>query len=154
MRAFSRRRADIQAELARRGTSGTRASEAAALATRRPKERRASAEQLAHEWRARARDVGFERADLGRVLGTTSRARPFGETELARIFDGLSAPTGLTRRRATFSRRDVVQALAERLPVGFRISAALLEQLADGFLASDRSSSSPLGSSPPIASSR
>ena len=138
MRAFSRRRADIQAELARRGTSGTRASEAAALATRRPKDRRTSAEQLAHEWRARARALGFERADLERVLGTTSRARPFGETEVACVFDGLSAPTGLTRRRATFSRRDVVQALAGRLPVELSCSAAALEKLADRFLVSDR----------------
>jgi conjugative relaxase-like TrwC/TraI family protein len=138
VRAFSRRRAEIQAELDRRGTSGARASEAAALATRRPKERRTSAEDLAVEWRARARDLGFGRDELKRVLGVASRARPFGESDLARVFDGLSGPAGLTRRRATFSRRDVVQAVAERLPVQLGLSAAELEQLADRFLASDR----------------
>ena len=37
LRAFSRRRAEIQAALAERGTSGPRAAEAAALATRQAK---------------------------------------------------------------------------------------------------------------------
>ena len=40
MRAFSRRRAEIEAAMKQRGTSGARAAEAAALATRRPKNRR------------------------------------------------------------------------------------------------------------------
>ena len=41
LRAFSRRRAEIQAALAERGTSGPRAAEAAALATRQTKQQRA-----------------------------------------------------------------------------------------------------------------
>ena len=44
MRAFSRRRAEIDAALAERGTSGARAAEAAALATRRAKDPRVDAE--------------------------------------------------------------------------------------------------------------
>ena len=40
LRAFSRRRAEIQAALAERGTSGPRAAEAAALATRQAKRER------------------------------------------------------------------------------------------------------------------
>jgi conjugative relaxase-like TrwC/TraI family protein len=138
VQAFSRRRADILAELDRHGTSGARAAEAAALATRRPKDRQTSAEDLAVEWRSRAAELGFGRDDIERLLGTASRARSFGDSDLARMFNSLSAPTGLTSRRSTFSRRDVVQALAERLPVELRLSAAAVEQLADRFLASDR----------------
>ena len=41
LRAFSRRRAEIEAALAERGTSGPRAAEAAALATRQAKDERA-----------------------------------------------------------------------------------------------------------------
>lgn len=46
LRAFSRRRAEIDAALAQRGTSGARAAEAAALATRAAKEPRVAPETL------------------------------------------------------------------------------------------------------------
>ena len=49
LRAFSRRRAEIEAELERHGTSGPAASEAAALATRGRKDRSIGPEQLQAE---------------------------------------------------------------------------------------------------------
>ncbi len=59
MRAFSRRRAEIDAALAERGTTGARAAEAAALATRRVKDPRVAADTLVGEWRERAEELGF-----------------------------------------------------------------------------------------------
>ncbi len=56
---FSRRRAEIEAALAERGTSGARAAEAAALATRSPKSGTPSLDELVREWRARAAELGL-----------------------------------------------------------------------------------------------
>ena len=60
LRAFSRRRAEIEAALAERGTSGPRAAEAAALATRQAKRERRYVDELVAEWRARAVELGFD----------------------------------------------------------------------------------------------
>jgi len=54
------------------------------------------------------------------------------------VFDELASPTGLTRRASTFSRRDVVQALSERLPAGAVADARAVEAGADRFLGSSR----------------
>ena len=63
MKAFSRRRAEIDAALEARGTSGARAAEAAALATRAVKSK-VDAGELVDEWRVRAAELGFgERRD-------------------------------------------------------------------------------------------
>ncbi len=48
----------------------------------------------------------------------------------------LAAPTGLTRRVSTFSRREVFQALCERLPAGAQVDARAIEAATDRFLAS------------------
>ena len=116
LRAFSRRRAEIEAELARHGTSGPAASEAAALATRGRKDRSIGPEQLQAEWRERAQELGFGREQLTAVLGRARERRAL--VEWAREFDVLASPVGLTRAQSTFDRRDVIQALCERLPAG------------------------------------
>jgi conjugative relaxase-like TrwC/TraI family protein len=54
MRAFSRRRAAIEASLADRGTDGPRAAEPAALATCRTKDHDVDPQRLVAEWRDRA----------------------------------------------------------------------------------------------------
>ena len=59
LRAFSRRRADIEAELERRGTSSAAAAQVAALQTRRGKDYRVTPEQLVPEWRQRASELGL-----------------------------------------------------------------------------------------------
>src|SRR4051794_33516355 len=53
LRAFSQRRADIEAELERRGASSAGAAQVAAVATRRAKDYGVSPEQLVPEWRQR-----------------------------------------------------------------------------------------------------
>jgi conjugative relaxase-like TrwC/TraI family protein len=138
MRAFSRRRVEIEAALAEHGSSTARAAEAAALATRRPKDTRTSVDELAVQWRTRAAELGFGEPQLARALGQRRHSRAVREPDFEHLFDGLATSTGLTRRKSTFNRGDVVQALCERLPPGQRLDAALLEGLADRFLASTR----------------
>jgi conjugative relaxase-like TrwC/TraI family protein len=115
MRAFSRRRAEIQAALAERGTSGPRAAEAAALATRQAKESGLTVDALVAEWRARAVELGLDQANLVRLLGRVSTPA-LDDAVWQRVFAELASPSGLTQRASTFSRRDVFQALCERVP--------------------------------------
>src|SRR4051794_20083217 len=63
-RAFSRRRAEIEAALVAHGTEGPRAAEAAALATRRAKGPAAADAQLVSTWRSRAHELGFGTPEL------------------------------------------------------------------------------------------
>ena len=115
---------------------GARAAEAAALATRRAKDGRAGADELVREWRRRAAELGL---GAGAACGRSSvaGARRVGLTsgqERARCSAARGVPTGLTRRAATFARRDVVQALCERLPPA-RGRRAGARGAADRFLA-------------------
>ena len=59
LKAFSRRRAEIVAELERLGASGRTAAQVATLATRRAKDYRVSPETLMPQWRARSEELGF-----------------------------------------------------------------------------------------------
>src|SRR5215210_685525 len=109
LRAFSRRRADIEVELARRGASSARAAEVAALETRRRKDYAVTPEQLVPEWRERAASLGLSVARIDELLGRSVGEQLSPELELA-IAEALAAPDGLTRQRSTFTRRDVIQA--------------------------------------------
>ena len=135
LRAFSRRRAEIRAALAERGTSGPRASEAAALATRQTKQSELTIAELVADWRARAGELGLDHGSVERLLGRVQTA-PLDEAVWQRVFAGLAAPTGLTRRTSTFSRRDVFQGLCERVPAGAPVDARGIEAATDRFLAS------------------
>jgi conjugative relaxase-like TrwC/TraI family protein len=137
LKEFSRRRADIEAALEQSGASGPRASEAAALATRQAKDRRTSFQALQRDWRERAATRGFARDELQAILHSRV-ARELSDAQLDQLFALLAGPTGLTLRTATFSRRNVVQALSERLPAETVVSGARLEALADRFLSSER----------------
>jgi conjugative relaxase-like TrwC/TraI family protein len=137
MREFSRRRAEIEAALAERGTAGNRAAEAAALATRRRKDGSVTVRQLVPEWRSRAEQLGFGIEEIGRLIGR-ARAVPAGPDALAAARDRLGRECLLTRTKATFTRRDVLLALCELLPVGAAVSVADLEAAADRFLGSER----------------
>ena len=132
---FSQRRDEIEETLAESGHTSARARQKATLATRRPKERTVDPDTLAHTWRERARAIGFDddavEACFGRVR-TTQRGAPDAD----RLFAHLAGPHGLTERRSTFTRRDVVRAIAA--DVGTETPAIEIERLADRFLASER----------------
>src|SRR3954453_12500720 len=53
-----------------------------------------------------------------------------------RLFAELASSTGLTRRASTFSRRDVFQALCERVPAGALVDARGIEAATDRFVTS------------------
>ena len=89
LRVFSRRRAEITAALAKHGRSGERASEVAALATRRSKRGATRGDELAGDWRRRAAAAGFTSQDLERLLGV-ARGRPLDRAAWARL--SLSSP--------------------------------------------------------------
>lgn len=134
LHAFSRRRAEIEVELGRSGQSGARAAQAATLETRRRKDRGVTAATLEADWRERSAALRFGPERVREVCG---RARPTIDADrLHEIHRELAGPRGLTKSRTSFSRRDVLQGWCERLPADARVDVALLEQLADQFLAS------------------
>jgi conjugative relaxase-like TrwC/TraI family protein len=133
--AFSERLREIEAEMARRGESGMRASHVAALATRRAKDYGVSAEAHEARWVQQGRAVGFGPENVSHLIDRAEVARP-NPSQREAIFDHLASPDGLTERASTYARRDVVLALADRLPTGAAV--ADLERWADAYLASDR----------------
>jgi conjugative relaxase-like TrwC/TraI family protein len=137
LRAFSRRRAEIDAELERHGTRGPAAAQVAALETRRRKDYRVTPEQLVPEWRQRAVALGLVPERLRSLLGRATPTRLDPELEEA-IAVRLAGPTGLTHRRSTFTRRDVIQGFCEALPPGTEATVAQIEASADRFLRSER----------------
>jgi conjugative relaxase-like TrwC/TraI family protein len=109
LRAFSRRRAEIEDAMKRRGSSGRDAAQIAALATRRVKDRAVRPEQLVGEWRERAARHGLDLRMIDRIR---RRGRLVESPDWNEVFAALAGPTGLTRNRSTFGRRDVLQALS------------------------------------------
>jgi len=135
LRAFSRRRAELEQRMAERGERSSRAAQIAALDTRRAKDYSVAAERLGEEWRERARTLGLEPEQLRHLLDRTG-ARELDPGAVAAVADELTGSEGLTGRRSTFTRRDVVQAWCERLPQGADVE--VVERLADELLAGGR----------------
>ena len=135
LRAFSRRRAELDQRMAERGESSSRAAQIAALDTRRAKDYSVAAETLGEEWHERARTLGLNPEHLRDLLDRTG-ARELDPAAVAAVEDELVGPEGLTGRRSTFTRRDVVQAWCERLPQGADVD--VVEGLADELLAGER----------------
>jgi conjugative relaxase-like TrwC/TraI family protein len=134
LRAFSRRRAEIEAELLRRGESSAAAARMATLSTRQRKDYGVVPEQLIEIWRERATALGFDRDALRSVLGRSPGRPP---VDWQRPFALLAAPTGLTQRRSTFAPRDVIQALCEAVPSGSNVSVREFVEASEEFLGSE-----------------
>ncbi|MDP9389560.1 MAG: relaxase domain-containing protein, partial [Actinomycetota bacterium] len=132
IRAFSKRRDEIEAMVAESGYTSARAHQSATLATRRSKEHGVADEILDARWRAEAADLGFGPEDVAACFGVPA---PAPEEDLEAVLDALVAPDGLTEQASTFARCDVVEALSERLGGS---SAVRIDQVADRFLASHR----------------
>jgi conjugative relaxase-like TrwC/TraI family protein len=124
LRAFSRRRAEIEAHMAKRGETTARAAQVATYATRKPKDRTVEAEGLVPEWRDRARSLGLDGDALARLVGRVAPApapEP-GATPAEALFAVLAAPDGLTAQVSTFGRKEVLQGICDRLPAGADIN--------------------------------
>ena len=127
LKAFSRRRAEIEAALAERGESSARASEVATLATRRSKERSVDPAALAADWVERAGALGFDASDIDKLV---TRRRQVDRPAILRNELGAQ----LTEHASHFDRRHVIRAIAETARAGANV--ADLEHVADRFLRS------------------
>jgi conjugative relaxase-like TrwC/TraI family protein len=133
---FSKRSEEIDHWLAEQGLSGIKASSAAAVATRAPKDHGESEQSVYQRWAVELAEQGVGERQLAEVC-SGGRGRPASRTELDAALDTLDGPDGLTGQASTFTRTDVVDALAKHLPVAPTAQQALTqaEQAADRFLA-------------------
>jgi hypothetical protein len=133
---FSKRSEQIDHWLADHGLSGIKASSAAAVATRAPKDHRESEQSVYARWGTELVEQGVGERQLAKVC-SGGRGRPATRTELDAALDTLAGPDGLTGQASTFTRTDVVDALAKRLPVAPSAQGALtqVEAAAERFLA-------------------
>jgi conjugative relaxase-like TrwC/TraI family protein len=141
LRAFSKRRAQVVAQQQEWGHVGIAAGKAAALATRRAKDHSEPEDSFYERVTQGLAEHGIGPVELALVCqGGRAQARQPSPGERARLLDELAGPSGLTAQASTFARRDVLDALAKRLPVEVSADRALasLEDLADEFLASER----------------
>jgi hypothetical protein len=128
---FSRRRAEILEHMEARGERSARTAQVATLETRRRKEYGGTVDRLREEWRARATEHGLGRFELRRVL----RRDPFRRSSQPwdELAERLVGDDGLTADQSTFTRRDVLQAVAEQARDGTPVRS--VELLADRVLA-------------------
>ena len=111
LRAFSRRRADIEAELERRGASGAAAAQVATLATRRAKDYRVTPEQLVPEWRERAAASGSYAERCASSSGGRQRGALDGDWSTSVAAARWSGRADA--RVLDFTRRDLLQGLCK-----------------------------------------
>ncbi|MGD9696174.1 MAG: MobF family relaxase [Thermoleophilia bacterium] len=130
---FSTRHAEIVAEATARGYLSARGMAVVQRETR-DRKRVASRERTVGEWRARAAEHGFGGRELAALIRRSRRASARdGDVDLDACRARMLGPAGLTQRRAHFTRREVIQALADAHPDG--AAAGVLEDLGDDFLA-------------------
>jgi conjugative relaxase-like TrwC/TraI family protein len=124
---FSTRRGEVVEHLERTGRSGPKAAQIAALRTRRRKSKTAEP-TLRDRWLLRASEAGFDQAA---VLAETLRRGLEGVSiAVERVADRVLGPRGVTERRSTFDRRDLLRAVCEAVPAGAAVSIDGLRGLA------------------------
>ena len=133
LRHFSRRRGEIESALEEAGASSARAANIAAHATRAPKDHDVDASVAVASWRLRAERLGLGREALRALAPCGRQPAPL---ELDDLAEHLLGPEGLTRNRSTFSRQEVLRALAGAAPEG--ASVAQLELACAAILSDDR----------------
>jgi conjugative relaxase-like TrwC/TraI family protein len=139
VRSFSKRTEQIDTELDRLVAVGRertpRLVKWAVQATRRPKQHE-TPDTLYGRWRAEAAERGVDPDTIVRTVTARTPSRVQDRTvsgeAVARLFDRLAGPKGLTEHASTFTRPDVLVALGAGLAGARR---AVLEALADRFLA-------------------
>ena len=120
-KAFSGRRAEIIAEMDRRGVHSGDGARVAALATRRAKPVGITEAELREGWRQKALDHSFDLSRVPRVARTT--ALSVSDDELA---------ASVTLEHATFDRSDAIRACANAARQGVSLDEILTR--ADAFL--------------------
>jgi conjugative relaxase-like TrwC/TraI family protein len=130
--AFSRRRAEIDAQVQAWGRDTAAARQSAAVQTRKRKDYGVTPEKLAPEWRQRAAALGLDATRVAQIL--RRRAVPRHELDAA-LMAQLRSSDGLTAQQSSFDRRDVVRAVAEAARHG--ASLPEIEAFADAFLSGE-----------------
>jgi conjugative relaxase-like TrwC/TraI family protein len=127
---FSGRQAEILELAAERGAVGLAAVGAVQRETRDWK-REVDRDQAVADWRARAAEHGFGRAEVDALLRGKGVERGAPDRDV--LFAHLAGPEGLTKRESTIDRRAVLRAIADFHHDGITLTE--LEGLADGFIA-------------------
>src|SRR5918995_551671 len=104
LRAFSRRRREIEAAMAERGGSSRKSAEIAALETRKRKQYGVGPAEQQAEWRERAKESGV---NLDTVLRRRAVPERLGEASLLTRVE-----SSLTAEHSTFARRHVIEEIA------------------------------------------
>jgi conjugative relaxase-like TrwC/TraI family protein len=139
-REFSRRSLQVDAAAAAYDVTTRSGREVATLDTREGKHEVAATEDLFARWQERAASVGLDGETVQAMLHREPGALEPRRLDVQRSVDILGVH-GLTARQATFTRRDVIRAVASHAPLG--MSRMQLEATVDGILA-DRESVQPL----------
>ena len=135
VRAFSKRSEEIEDLVAESGYTSARARQTATLVTRKAKDHTTTPTTLEERWRAEAAALGFG-AEAVDACFERDTPVPLAPGSVDRFFDRLAGPDGLTRQASTFTRRDVIEALATA--AGPAAGADELGVLTDRLLASER----------------
>jgi conjugative relaxase-like TrwC/TraI family protein len=131
LRAFSRRRVEIEQAMAEHGTSSRAGAQAATLGTRKAKDYGVRPESLAADWHTRGDELGFDAGARERLLHRLPARLPV-TVELVRASAELLSADGLTAMASTFGRAEAIRGWCVRLPQGAQVLA--VEELADRLL--------------------
>lgn len=134
IRAFSKRRAEIEGRMQDRGEAGATAAQVAALDTRHAKDYNVTPDKLLPTWREKAEKLGLTEKVVHSLLNQ-SQYQEVTYSNSRRLVDELVGPSGLTESASSFNRRDLLRSLAERIGLA---SVKQLESFADRLLSSDR----------------
>lgn len=135
IRAFSKRRAEIEARVGGSQGSSGRATQTAALVTRNAKDYRFTPNDLVSEWRQRAASLGLDERELADLVGRT-RYQAVAPDEQRSVELELASPLGLTAQTSSFSRREAIQGFCARLRTGSSVED--IERMVDAFLDSEQ----------------
>lgn len=114
---FSTRRREILAQMAATGATDPAAAQAAALATRRPKDDLGTHGLPPEAVRRMAEEEGFSVRNLTDLLRSRAPAHP-DSGDLDAIADHLASPDGLCERTTRVDLRDAICGFANQLPAG------------------------------------
>jgi len=119
LRAFSKRRDQIERALEDRGFTGPRPRQAACLATRPAKQHEDPATSR-ERWHAEAAELGVDADALRRLLDRNPHPPSVDRNALASAVLG---PEGVTRDRSTFDRGRLIREVCQHLPPGADVTA-------------------------------
>ena len=147
LRLFSKRRVQIEAQLEAVGLDTASAAQAATLVTRPAKPEPDDGRSLQERWRTEADASGHSLDVLHAALDREpSSTRVHAQRQAAaalgpltqQLTDALLEPTGLTEKRASFDRRDLLRGVCEQLPAGTPVRLTGLRALATRVLRDTR----------------